>query len=130
MVSFQMDATLTPLPVNRSNYRAPRHELCLLRQVRRRKARPSVEPSQQLTGAATAIYRLVNVAAWRVTVDPTSPDSPPPAKKRPIKQAFELPLSAAHLNEFERAAERAAMNLATWMRDRLVRCAQRENKRN
>jgi hypothetical protein len=65
-----------------------------------------------------------------VVRDVTTPDGAPPAKKRPAKTAFELQLSATDLADFERAADRAAMNLATWMRDRLVQCAERENRRN
>jgi hypothetical protein len=68
----------------------------------------------------------------RATVkqDLTMADKASPAKKRPAKFVFELQLSATDLADFERAADRAVMNLAAWMRDRLAVCAERENRRN
>ena len=62
--------------------------------------------------------------------DINTADGARPSKKRPAKAAFELQLTATDLANFERAADRAVMNLAAWMRDRLAICAERENRRN
>jgi uncharacterized protein (DUF1778 family) len=54
-------------------------------------------------------------------------------KKRPeetLSERFDLRLSAAEREEFERAADEANLGVSAWMRDRLLKIARREIPRD
>jgi len=55
---------------------------------------------------------------------------PPKPKAEQASEIVALRLTAVERAECERAAKRADVNLSAWMRDRLLRAAKRESKRD
>jgi hypothetical protein len=51
---------------------------------------------------------------------------PPKAADEVLTERFELRLAVVERSEFERAAKKAKLSLAAWIRDRLVKAAKRE----
>jgi predicted HicB family RNase H-like nuclease len=51
---------------------------------------------------------------------------PPKPQEEVLNTRLELRLAAAERDEYERAAEKAGVSLAAWMRDRLSKAAKRE----